>query len=160
MVKLSLTGGYQMKYTRHKKILEIIETKEIETQEELSDELKKQGLNVTQATVSRDIKELRLIKILVGDGKYKYVTLNNQDNILSDRLVKIFKNSIISIDHAGNILVMKTLTGSAQAAAAAIDAAGLDEVVGTIAGDDTIFLLIRDESRMEEIIKHFRKLMK
>ncbi|HZK58140.1 MAG TPA: arginine repressor [Clostridia bacterium] len=149
-----------MKYTRHKKILEIIETKEIETQEELSDELKKQGLNVTQATVSRDIKELRLIKILVGDGKYKYVTLNNQDNILSDRLVKIFKNSIISIDHAGNILVMKTLTGSAQAAAAAIDAAGLDEVVGTIAGDDTIFLLIRDESRMEEIIKHFRKLMK
>ena len=138
-----------MKYTRHKKILEIIETKEIETQEELSDELKKQGLNVTQATVSRDIKELRLIKILAGDGKYKYATLNNQDNILSDRLVRIFKNSIISIDYAGNILVMKTLTGSAQAAAAAIDAAGLEEVVGTIAGDDTIFLLIRDAGRME-----------
>ncbi|MFW5648564.1 MAG: arginine repressor [Candidatus Alkaliphilus sp. MAG34] len=149
-----------MKYTRHKKILEIIETKEIETQEELSDELKKQGLNVTQATVSRDIKELRLIKILAGDGKYKYATLNNQDNILSDRLVRIFKNSIISIDYAGNILVMKTLTGSAQAAAAAIDAAGLEEVVGTIAGDDTIFLLIRDAGRMEEIIKHFRKLMR
>lgn len=149
-----------MKYTRHKKILEIIETKEIETQEELSDELKKQGLNVTQATVSRDIKELRLIKTLTRGGKYKYTILNGQDNILSDRLVKIFKNSIISIDYAGNILVMKTLTGSAQAAAAAIDAAGLEEVVGTIAGDDTIFLLIRDVNKIGEIIKHFRKLMR
>ena len=149
-----------MKYTRHKKILEIIEKKEIETQEDLSDELKKQGLNVTQATVSRDIKELRLIKILTGDGKYKYATLNNQNDILSDRLVKIFKNSIRSIDYAGNILVMKTLTGSAQGAAAAIDAVGLEDVVGTIAGDDTIFLVIRDVNKMEEIIEHFRKLMK
>ncbi|MDI9475867.1 MAG: arginine repressor [Natronincolaceae bacterium] len=149
-----------MKYTRQKKILEIIENKEIETQEELSDELKKLGLNVTQATVSRDIKELRLIKILARDGKYKYAILNGQDNILSDRLVGIFKNSIVSIDYAGNILVMKTLTGSAQAAAAAIDAVGLDEIVGTIAGDDTIFLLIRDADKIEEIIKHFRELMK
>ena len=149
-----------MKYTRQKKILEIIENKEIETQEELSDELKKLGLNVTQATVSRDIKELRLIKILARDGKYKYAILNGQDNILSDRLVGIFKNSIVSIDYAGNILVMKPLTGSAQAAAAAIDAVGLDEIVGTIAGDDTIFLLIRDADKIEEIIKHFRELMK
>jgi transcriptional regulator of arginine metabolism len=81
-------------------------------------------------------------------------------SILSDRLVGIFKNSIVSIDYAGNILVMKTLTGSAQAAAAAIDAVGLDEIVGTIAGDDTIFLLIRDADKIEEIIKHFRELMK
>lgn len=149
-----------MKYTRHEKVLEIIENKEIETQEELSDELKKIGLNVTQATVSRDIKELRLIKVLTKDGKYKYSTLKNQDNVLSDRLVKIFKNSIVSIDYAGNILVMKTLTGSAQAAAAAIDAVSLEEVVGTIAGDDTIFLVIRDVNKMEETIEHFRKLMK
>lgn len=149
-----------MKYTRHKKILEIIENKEIETQEELSDELREQGLNVTQATVSRDIKELRLIKILANNGKYRYATLNSQNNVLSSRLVKIFKNSIVSIDYAGNILVMKTLTGSAQAAAAAIDAAGLEEVVGTIAGDDTIFLVIKDINKMEEIINYFRKLMK
>ncbi len=149
-----------MKYTRHKKILGIIKNKEIETQEELSNELKKQGLNVTQATVSRDIKELRLIKILTKNGKYKYATLNGQDNILSDRLVKIFKNSIISIDYAGNILVMKTLTGSAQAAAATIDVVGLEEVVGTIAGDDTIFLAIRDIDKMEGIIEHFRNLMR
>ena len=149
-----------MKYTRHKKILRIIKNKEIETQEELSNELKKQGLNVTQATVSRDIKELRLIKILTKNGRYKYATLNGQDNILSDRLVKIFKNSIVSIDYAGNILIMKTLTGSAQAAAAAIDAVGLEEVVGTIAGDDTIFLAIRDIDKMEDIIEHFRNLIR
>ncbi|HZK38289.1 MAG TPA: arginine repressor [Clostridia bacterium] len=149
-----------MKYTRHKKILGIIKNQEIETQEELSNELKKEGLNVTQATVSRDIKELRLIKILTKNGKYKYATLNGQDNILTDRLVKIFKNSIISIDYAGNILVMKTLTGSAQAAAAAIDAVGLEEVIGTIAGDDTIFLAIRDIDKMEDIIEHFRGLIR
>lgn len=149
-----------MKYTRHKKVLEIIENKEIETQEELSDELKKQGLNVTQATVSRDIKELRLIKVLTKDGKYKYATLIDQDNILSDRLVKIFKNSIISIDHAGHIIVIKTLIGSAQAAAAAIDVIGLDDIVGTIAGDDTIFLVIRDVDKIEETIEHFKTLMK
>lgn len=149
-----------MKYTRQKKILEIIESKEIETQEELSDELKKQGLNVTQATVSRDIKELRLVKTLAGDGKYKYAILSDQDNVLSGRLVEILKNSIVSVDYAGNILVMKTLIGSAQAAAAAIDAVGLDEIVGTIAGDDTIFLLIRDANKIEEIIEHFRELMK
>ena len=149
-----------MKYTRHKKILGIIKNQEIETQEELSNELKKQGLNVTQATVSRDIKELRLTKILTKNGRYKYATLNGQDNILSDRLVKIFKNSIISIDYAGNILVMKTLTGSAQAAAAAIDAVGLEEVIGTIAGDDTIFLAIRDIDKMEDIIEHFRGLIR
>ena len=149
-----------MKYTRHKKILGIIKNQEIETQEELSNELKKEGLNVTKATVSRDIKELRLIKILTKNGKYKYATLNGQDNILTDRLVKIFKNSIISIDYAGNILVMKTLTGSAQAAAAAIDAVGLEEVIGTIAGDDTIFLAIRDIDKMEDIIEHFRGLIR
>lgn len=149
-----------MKYTRQKKILEIIESKEIETQEELSDELKKLGLNVTQATVSRDIKELRLVKTLAGDGKYKYAILSDQDNVLSGRLVEILKNSIVSVDYAGNILVMKTLIGSAQAAAAAIDAVGLDEIVGTIAGDDTIFLLIRDANKIEEIIEHFRELMK
>ncbi|MBU5677556.1 arginine repressor [Alkaliphilus sp. MSJ-5] len=149
-----------MKYTRHAKMLEIIESKEIETQEELSEELRKLGLNVTQATVSRDIKELRLIKVLTKNGKYKYATLQSQENVLSDRLVRIFKNSIVSIDYAGNIIVMKTLTGSAQAAAAAIDAVNLDDAVGTIAGDDTIFIVIRDASKMEENIEHFRKLMK
>ncbi len=149
-----------MKYTRHAKMLEIIENKEIETQEELSEELRRLGFNVTQATVSRDIKELRLTKVLTKDGKYKYAVLQSQENILSDRLVKIFKNSVVSIDYAGNIIVIKTLVGSGQAAAAAIDAVSLEDVVGTIAGDDTIFIVVRNQDKMEENIEHFRKLMK
>ncbi|SNR86956.1 transcriptional regulator, ArgR family [Anaerovirgula multivorans] len=149
-----------MKYTRHAKILEIIENKEIETQEELSEELKKIGLNVTQATVSRDIKELRLIKVLSKTGKYKYATLKSQDTILSDRLVRLFKDSIVSYDHAGNMLVLKTIPAAAQAAASAIDAANLDGIVGTVAGDDTIFVLIRDANKMDEMIDKFRKLTK
>ncbi|SCY98810.1 arginine repressor [Alkaliphilus peptidifermentans] len=149
-----------MKYTRHAKILEIIDNKEIETQEELSEQLRKMGLNVTQATVSRDIKELRLIKVLSKTGKYKYATLKSQDSILSDRLIRLFKDSILSIDHSGNLLVMKTIPAAAQAAASAIDAAGFDGVVGTVAGDDTIFVLIREGTVMEDAKDHFRKLMK
>lgn len=149
-----------MKYTRHAKILELIETHEIETQEELSEELKKIGLNVTQATVSRDIKELRLIKVLAKSGKYKYATLKSQDSVLSDRLIRLFKDSILSIDHSGNMLVLKTIPAAAQAAASAIDAAGIDGIVGSVAGDDTIFVLIRDHDKMEEAKEKFKKLMK
>ncbi|AOY77075.1 arginine repressor [Clostridium formicaceticum] len=149
-----------MKYTRHAKILEIIDNKEIETQEELSEELKKIGLNVTQATVSRDIKELRLIKVMSKSGKYKYATLNSQENILSDRLVRLFKDAILSYDHAGNILVLRTIPAAAQAAASAIDAANMEDIVGTVAGDDTIFVVIRDATKMEEMIEKFRKLMR
>ncbi|KAB3537393.1 arginine repressor [Alkaliphilus pronyensis] len=149
-----------MKYTRHAKILEIIDNKEIETQEELSEELRKIGLNVTQATVSRDIKELRLIKVLSKTGKYKYATLKSQDSVLSDRLIRLFKDSILSIEHSGNLLVLKTIPAAAQAAASAIDAAGFEGVVGTVAGDDTIFVLIRENSNMEEVKDKFRKLMK
>ncbi len=149
-----------MKYTRQAKILEIIKNKEIETQEELSEELKKLGLNVTQATVSRDIKELRLIKSLSKNGRYKYATLENQNTILSDRLMRLFKDSILSIDHAGNILVLKTFPGAGQAAASTIDAINYEEIVGTIAGDDTIFVLIRDEKSIEDIKEKFRDLMK
>lgn len=149
-----------MKYTRHGEILEIIEDNEIETQEELLEELRKVGLNITQATISRDIKELRLIKTLTKDGKYKYATLKSQENILSDRIVKMFKNSILSMEAAGNILVMKTLTGAGQAAAAAIDAVSMDSIVGTIAGDDTIFIVIKDEKKMEETMEYFKNLIK
>lgn len=149
-----------MKYTRHAKILEIIENKEIETQEELSEELRKIGLNVTQATVSRDIKELRLIKVLSKNGKYKYATLKSHDTILSDRLVRLFRDSIVSYDHAGHILVLKTIPAAAQAAASAIDAANFEGIVGTVAGDDTIFVLIKDITKMDEIIDKFKKLMK
>ena len=147
-----------MKYTRHSKILEIIDRYEIETQEELSDRLKESGVNVTQATVSRDIKELRLIKVLTKTGKYKYATLDSQNFTLSDRMVRVFKDVIISIDYAGNILALKTIPGGGQAAALAIDALNLSDVLGTVAGDDTIFVLIKDISKMEEIKQIFVKL--
>ena len=147
-----------MKYLRHAKILEIINQRDIETQEELTRALKEIGMNVTQATVSRDIKELRLIKQMSRNGRYKYASLASQESMLTDRLVRLFKESIVSLDHAGNILVLRTIPAAAQAAASAIDAAGFDEVVGTIAGDDTIFVLIRQAEDVEEVKERFRKL--
>ena len=148
-----------MKYTRHSKILELVETHEIETQEELALLLKEKGYNVTQATVSRDIKELRLIKVLTKEGKYKYATIKNQDSIVSERSLKILKNSVVGIDYAGNMVVIKTLVGSANAAAVAIDAVNFENIVGTIAGDDTIFLLIRTEDKVKELIELLNNLI-
>ncbi len=149
-----------MKYSRHAKILEIIENKEIETQEELAEHLKKNGFNVTQATVSRDIKELRLIKVLTKNGRYKYATIKHQEGLVSDRLIKVFKDTVLSIDYTGNFIVLKTMVGAANAAAAAIDALDLKDIVGSIAGDDTIFVLIRKEEDVQELIGYFKKLMK
>lgn len=149
-----------MKYSRHAKILEIIDHAEIETQEELAELLKHSGINVTQATVSRDIKELRLIKVLAKNGRYKYASMKQQESAISDRLVKMFKDSILSIDYSGNILVLKTLTGSANAACAALDAFEIKEILGTIAGDDTIFILTRENENMQELAEKFKKLMK
>lgn len=148
-----------MKYSRHSKILEIIEAQEIETQEELANALKRNGYNVTQATVSRDIKELRLIKVLTKDGKYKYATIKQQESVISERFLKLFRDSVLSVDHAGNIVVVKTLVGAANAAAAAIDALDVKQVVGSIAGDDTIFLLVRTQEEIEEVLAEFRKMM-
>ncbi|SHJ48802.1 arginine repressor [Paramaledivibacter caminithermalis] len=149
-----------MKYSRHAKILEIIENHEIETQEELAEYLKKNGFNVTQATVSRDIKELRLIKVLTKNGKYKYAAIKQQDNVVSDRLIKIFRDSVLGIDHSGNIIVLKTLSGAANAAAEAIDVLDLKGVTGTMAGDNTIFVLVSEDIDKKEIIDEFKKLMK
>lgn len=148
-----------MKYTRHSKILELIEEREIETQEELASWLKELGFNVTQATVSRDIKELRLIKVLTREGKYKYATIKNQDAGMSERSLKILRNSFVSLDHANNMIVIKTLVGSANAAAVAIDSLDVKDILGCIAGDDTIFVLVRSEERVPEIIEYFNTLV-
>lgn len=149
-----------MKISRHTKILELIENNAIDTQEELADELKKSGFNVTQATVSRDIKELRLIKVLSETGHYKYAALKEQDNMLSARLVKVFSESVLNIDYAGNIIVVKTFSGAGSAAGEAIDALDIKEIIGTIAGDDTIFILVRNQENVESVIEKFKKLMK
>ncbi|NLI58927.1 MAG: arginine repressor [Clostridium sp.] len=149
-----------MKYNRQAKILEIIENEVIETQDEIADRLKKAGMDVTQATISRDIKELRLIKVLTSDGRYKYATFSKEGNIHSNRLITIFSKSYVSSDYANNIVVVKTLPGMAQACAAAIDSLGWTEIVGTIAGDDTIMIVCRAEKIAEELVDRFAKLAK
>ena len=149
-----------MKISRHAKILELIEKNIVETQEDLADELRKNGFNVTQATVSRDIKELRLIKVLAENGRYKYAALREHDTMLNERLVKVFSESVLNIDYAGNIIVMQTFSGAASAACEAIDAFDIKEIIGTIAGDDTIFILVRNADNIEMVIEKFKKLIR
>lgn len=145
------------KYTRQTKILELISKKEVETQEELADGLKAMGIDVTQATISRDIKELRLVKVMSKNGKYKYATIGQSQEGITDRLNKIFENSVVSIDNAMNIIVLKTIPGAAQICASAIDFMGVDEMVGTLAGDDTVFVAIRTMEDVEHVLEEFKK---
>jgi transcriptional regulator of arginine metabolism len=148
-----------MKITRHAKILEIIGQKDIETQEELVDELRNQGMDVTQATVSRDVKELKLIKVLSSSGKYKYAAISHGESVLTEKLVSIFVQTVMYVDYVGNTIVLKTLAGSANAAAEAIDTLGWDGMVGTLAGDNTIFVLARTPEKAQELVGKFRKLI-
>ncbi len=149
-----------MKYDRHALILKIIDEKDIETQEELAEELRKNGMDVTQATVSRDIKELRLVKVMGQNGEYKYASIERQESDISDRLIKVFSESVIGMDHANNLIVIKTIVAGAQAAASAIDAMNWPEIIGCIAGDDTILVVLRDNTMVNEVIKRFSKLMR
>ena len=149
-----------MKYSRHAKILEIIENNIIETQEELAEKLKESGVDVTQATVSRDIKELRLVKVMTEDGRYRYAQMSHSENILTNKLITIFAESFVSCDYANNIVVIKTLPGMAQAAASAIDSLKWSEIVGTIAGDDTIMIVCRAEKIAEELVNRFNRMTK
>lgn len=149
-----------MKYNRQSKILEIIDKEVIETQEEIAERLKILGMDVTQATISRDIKELRLIKVMTPDGSYKYAPLLNVENIVTNRLMTIFSESYVSSDYANNIVVVKTLPGMAQASASTIDSLNLGEIIGSIAGDDTIMIVCRTEKTAEEIVEKFNKLAK
>ena len=132
-----------MKKTRHRKIVEIIEKKDVETQEELAGYLKEAGFAVTQATVSRDIRELKLSKVPTGGGKQKYVILKQDDSHMGDKYIRVLRDGFISMDMAQNILVIKTVSGMAMAVAAAIDAMHWSEVAGCIAGDDTIMCAVR-----------------
>jgi len=149
-----------MKYSRHAKILEIIENSLIETQEELAEKLKGLGMDVTQATVSRDIKELRLIKVMSEDGRYRYAQISHADNAISNKLLTIFIEAFVSSDYANNIVIVKTLPGMAQAAASAVDSLKWSEIVGTIAGDDTIMIVCRAEKIAEELVNKFSRMAK
>jgi len=149
-----------MKYSRHAKILEIIDKEVIETQEELAERLKSLGVEVTQATISRDIKELRLIKVMTEDGRYRYASIEKGENVVTDRLLKVFSESFVSSDYANNIVVVKTLPGMAQAAASAIDSLKWNEILGTIAGDDTIMIVCRAEKIAEDLVNKFNRMTK
>lgn len=148
-----------MKDKRHKKILELIDNFNIETQDDLLSMLKECGFNVTQATVSRDIKDLRLVKTIDNTGKYKYTLDVNLSNGVTYNSLKGFSYSIKSIDSSGNMVVIKTLSGMAQAVCANIDSMNVDNMLGTIAGDDTIFILMRDQESLNKFIAETRKLL-
>ena len=141
-----------MKIDRHARILELISQYDIETQEELVEYLNREGFKVTQATISRDIKELRLLKVLTPDGSYKYATVDKAEHGVSERLVRMFIDSVLSISHAENLIVVKTAPGMAMAVGAGIDAKNIDGVLGCIAGDDTVFLAIAQSSFAERIM--------
>lgn len=148
-----------MKTIRQSKMLELIRKNEIETQEELLAYLLKEGFAVTQATVSRDIRELKLTKIATSNGKQKYAVLNDTSMDLSEKYVRVLKDGYISMDMAQNILVIKTVSGMANAVCAAIDAMNIHEIVGTIAGDDTIMCAIRTTEDTVTIMKKLRKIV-
>ncbi len=144
-----------MKEKRHGKILEIIRRQPVETQEELCALLNREGFPVTQATVSRDIRQLNLTKIALGGGQKRYVLLSDAGDEMMEKYHRVFREGVISIDTAQNILVIKTVSGMAMAVAMAIDAMDCHEIVGSIAGDDTIMCAVRT---VEEPISLMRQL--
>jgi transcriptional regulator of arginine metabolism len=149
-----------MKNQRQKKILELISKYEIETQDELTQLLVDNGFNATQATVSRDIKELRLLKVLSEHGGYKYATVERAEKGLNDRFIRILTESILSMECVGNLMVIKTLSASANAACEAIDSMKWNEVLGTIAGDNTLLIIGRSPEAIETIQARFNNLIK
>ena len=148
-----------MKSARHNLILEIIESMDIETQEELAEELKRRGVRVTQATVSRDIKELRLLKVLSESGGYKYATVERAEKGMNDRFARILAESIVNIESVNNLVVINTLSASANAAGEAIDSMKWNEVLGTIAGDNTLLIIARSNEAVETLMSRLNALV-
>jgi transcriptional regulator of arginine metabolism len=149
-----------MKRNRHDKIIELIGTHDVETQEQLADLLREAGYDVTQATVSRDIRELKLTKVSTGSGKQKYRIMEQGDDHLKDKYIQVLQNGYLSMDRAQNILVMKTVAGMAMAVAAALDALKMDEIVGCIAGDDTIMAAVRTSEDTLVLMDKIREMLK
>lgn len=148
-----------MKTKRQAQILELINENHIETQEELLFKLKERGFKVTQATVSRDIKELRLLKSLSPDGKYHYTTVAKNASDGRSGFRSFFTNSVVSVKSAQNIIVIKTMAGMAQGVCASLDSMEYDEILGTIAGDDTIFAVSTDSQTALDFAKDLKKLL-
>lgn len=149
-----------MRYPRQNKILELISFNDIETQEELARLLNNSGFQVTQATVSRDIKELKLVKILTPEGKYKYASNTPSETPSTEKFTNILKNTMISSVSSGNMVVVKALNGCAGACCEAIDALQLEHILGTIAGDNTIFIVMESEEDGPKLVKYFNDMTK
>lgn len=148
-----------MKTKRQLKIVELVKNKSVETQEDLLSMLRSEGFAVTQATISRDIRELRLVKTLGGDGKYRYAVPVQDTQDMPSRFLSMFNEAVISIDSAMNVVCLHCHTGMAQAVCASMDSMHFENVVGTLAGDDTIFVLCRDIENAEYLVtklnRHF-----
>ncbi len=151
--------GTDVKLKRQSKIIELIKNEEIGTQEELSDRLREEGYEVTQATISRDIRELNLTKV-TENGRQRYATLASMSEVDNEKYIKILRAGFRSIDTAGNILVINTVSGMAMAVAAAVDSLNFPEVVGCIAGDDTIFCAIKEAGETASVMRKFEMLVK
>lgn len=148
-----------MKISRHAKIIDLINRYDIETQEELAEYLNKEGFQVTQATISRDIRELKLTKIAVSGGKQKYAVMQTAAAGMNEKFLRVLRDGFVSMDMAQNILVVKTVSGMAMAVAAAIDAMNWSEVAGCIAGDDTIMCAVRSVEETVQVMNKIRKIV-
>jgi len=145
--------------SRQSKILELISTKEIETQEELAKELKNANFEITQATISRDIKELGLTKILSGSGKYKYAILGSEQQVVSNKYINIFRECVISVKPALNLAVVKTIKGMGSGVCSFIDKLNLNELLGATYGDDTVMLVFPSTTLASEAVVTLQELM-
>jgi len=148
-----------MKKNRHATIIGIIEDFDIETQDELVERLRGKGFIVTQATISRDIKELKLTKVASDSGKQKYVIMSGNQSKISERQIRVFREGVTGVHPAGTIMVIKTLTGMAMAVAASLDAMENNEIIGTIAGDDTIMSVMKNPEDVLTVMERLRRVL-
>ncbi len=148
-----------MKQGRQGVILDIIDKYDVETQDELSAILKDKGFEVTQATISRDIKELKLVKVQSAKGTYKYAASGKEQHGKLDVFKRVFRDTVVSVQQAASLIVIKTMTGSANAACEAIDELSLPEIVGTLAGDNTIFIAVKEEGMQKTIIEELNRII-
>ena len=150
-----------MKLKRHAVIREIIENSPVETQEDLAAALRARQIDVTQATVSRDIKTLMLVKVPAGNGRYRYAFPKEKGALLSkERMARLFYDSVVSLDYSENIVVVKTIPGAASTVGAALDASDWTEIIGTVAGDDSIFVLVKPKDTAENIVARIQELLR
>lgn len=149
-----------MKARRQALIREIVESQSIQTQEELAQALGERGMVVTQATVSRDIKEMHLLKVLAEDGSYRYATMDREEQGTNERLIRMLSDSVVSMDSANNLIVIRTLPGSAHVAGEVVDCLKWPEVLGTIAGDNTILVIVRSNEDVDAVMRRFRGIIR